>query len=67
MVFFVTRTNIKVDLFYPMLVYLMDKFDPKHLPSFKAGDNMCGVCNWLDDRVKLAIRESIQYNKFVDK
>jgi hypothetical protein len=32
-------------------------FAPKRLVRFRAGDNMCGIRNWLDDRVELAIRE----------
>jgi hypothetical protein len=56
-VYFVTRINVKVDLFYFMLVYLMDTFAPKHLVRVRARNDMCGVGNWLDDRVELAIRE----------
>jgi hypothetical protein len=40
-----------------MLFCLMDTFALKHLVRIKAGDNMCEVRNWLDDRVELAIRE----------
>jgi hypothetical protein len=53
----VTGIFVKVDLFYPMLFYLMDTFAPKHLVRVRAGYYMCGVCNWLDNRVELAIRE----------
>jgi hypothetical protein len=35
----------------------MDMFAPKCLVRFRAGDNRCGVRNWLDDRVEIAIRE----------
>jgi hypothetical protein len=52
-----TGINVKVDLFYSMLFYLMDAFAPKRLVRVKAGDDMCGVRNWLDDRIELAIRE----------
>jgi hypothetical protein len=30
---------------------------PKRLVRVRARDDMCGVRNWLDDRVELAIRE----------
>jgi hypothetical protein len=53
-VYFVTGINFKVDF---MLFCLMDTFAPKRLVMVKAGDDMCGVHNWLDDRVELAIRE----------
>jgi hypothetical protein len=56
-VYFVTGVNVKVDTFYSMLFYLMDTFAPKRLVRVKAGDDMCGVRNWLDDRVGLAITE----------
>jgi hypothetical protein len=52
-----TGINVKVDLFYSMLFYLMDAFAQKRLVRDKAGDDMCGVRNWLDDRIELAIRE----------
>jgi hypothetical protein len=45
---------LMVDLFYSMLFYLMYTFAPKRL--VRAGDDMSGVHNWLDDRVELAIR-----------
>jgi hypothetical protein len=35
----------------------MDTFAPKRLVRIKAEDDMCGVLNWLDDRVGIAIRE----------
>jgi hypothetical protein len=53
----VTGINVKVDLFYSMLFCLMDTFAPKRLVRVKAGDDMCGVHNCLDDRVELVIRE----------
>jgi hypothetical protein len=40
-----------------MLFCLMNTFAPKRLVRIKAGDDMCEVRNWLDDRVELAIRE----------
>jgi hypothetical protein len=57
-VYFVTGINVKVDLFYSMHFYLMDTFAPKRLVRVRTGDDMCGVRNWLDDRVELAIWES---------
>jgi hypothetical protein len=53
--YFVTGINVKVDLFYSMLFYLMGTFAPK--VRVKSGDDKSGVRNWLDDRVELAIRE----------
>jgi hypothetical protein len=53
----VVGINVKVDLFYSILVYLVDIFAPKHLVRIRAGGYMYGVSNWLDDRVELAIRE----------
>jgi hypothetical protein len=41
-----------------MLFYLMDTFAPQCVVRIRAGDDMCGVRNWLDDRVELAISES---------
>jgi hypothetical protein len=35
----------------------MDTFAPKRLVRVRAGDDMSGVRNWLDDRVKLVTRE----------
>jgi hypothetical protein len=55
--FWTGNNDNKVDLFYSMLFYLIDAFAPKHLVRIRAMDNMCGTCNWLDDRVELAIRE----------
>jgi hypothetical protein len=55
--FVVTGINVKVDLFYSMLFYLMDTFVPKRLVRVRVGDDICGVRNWLDDRVEVAIRE----------
>jgi hypothetical protein len=56
-VYFVTGINVKVDLFYSLLFYLMETFAPKRLVRFRAGDDMSGLRNWLDDRVELAIME----------
>jgi hypothetical protein len=44
-------------MFYCIFFYLMDTFAPKHLVRVRAGDDMCGVRNWLDNRVRLAISE----------
>jgi hypothetical protein len=52
----VTGINVWVDLFYYMLFYLMDTF-AKRLVRVKAGDDIGGVRNWLDDHVELAIRD----------
>jgi hypothetical protein len=40
-----------------MLFYLMDTFAPKRLVRVRAGDDICGIHSWLDDRVELATRE----------
>jgi hypothetical protein len=62
-IYFVTGIFVKVDLFYSILFYLMDTFAPKHLVRVRAGDDMCGVRNWLDNRVRLAISErNYSYN-----
>jgi hypothetical protein len=53
----VTVINVKVDLFYSMLFYLMDTFASKRFVRVRAGDNMSGVRNWLDDLVEFAIAE----------
>jgi hypothetical protein len=44
--------DVKDDMLYSMLVYL-----PKHLVRIGAGDHICGVRNWLNDRCKLSIRD----------
>jgi hypothetical protein len=46
-VYFVTGINVKVDLFYSMLFYLMDTFAPKRLVRVRVDDDICGVCIWL--------------------
>jgi hypothetical protein len=53
----VTGINVKVDLFCSMLFYLMDTFAPKRLVMGRAGDDMCGVRNWLNDLVELVIKK----------
>jgi hypothetical protein len=40
-----------------MFFYLMDTFASKRLVRVRAGDDMSGVRNWLDDLVEFAIRE----------
>jgi hypothetical protein len=40
-----------------MFFYLMDTFALKRLVRVRAGDDMSGLFNWLNDRVELAIRE----------
>jgi hypothetical protein len=48
-VYVVTGINVKVDLFYSRLFYLMATFALKRLGRVRAGDDMCGVHNWLDN------------------
>jgi hypothetical protein len=53
----VSRANEKVECFYTMLNFLLDKFVPVHRIRVTERDRLCSVRNWFDESVKLAVKE----------